>query len=246
MCVCLSVCQLLLVRAITHHTYQLESPDLDRKIQNILLKVPIVFGADWDWLFRSNLASCYNSVYLHRFCVFEIFVRRSKTEFVELFHIPHESAHMLITIYARRQSRAMDREAVYFYIFVRPSQFCQPLTRRLVVDFTSCWQLSPNYRHLTYYDFILQNRQSPKQLLNSFLLPVFCLTSTGFGRGFVSASAIVSVVVNTRVFAHGTPSLFHILTSFVRISPISTLINRPSHGLWRGLRDSAGNSMRSI
>ena len=186
-CGCLSVCQLLLVRAITNHTYQLESPDLDKKMQNVLLKVPIVLGADWVWLSRSNLASFYNHVYLHRFCVFEICVRRTKTEFVELFHIPNESTHMLITIYAHQQSRAMDREAVYFYIFVRPSQFCQPSTRRLVVDCTSCWRLSPNYRHLTYYDFKLQ---SPKQLENSVHLPVFCSTSAGFGRGFVSASAI--------------------------------------------------------
>ena len=81
-------------------------------MQNIVLKAPIVLGDDWAWLSRSNLTSFYNSVYLHRFCVFEIFVRRTKTEFVELFHIPHESAHMLIIIYARRQSRAMDRVAV--------------------------------------------------------------------------------------------------------------------------------------
>ena len=93
LCVYLCVCQLLLVRAITHHTYQLESPDLDRKMQNILLKVPIVLGADWAWFSRSNLDSFYNSVYLHRFCIFEIFVRLTKTEFVELFHIPHESTH---------------------------------------------------------------------------------------------------------------------------------------------------------
>ena len=46
-CVCLSVCQLLLFRAITHHRCQLESPILDRKMQNILLKVPIVLGG---WL----------------------------------------------------------------------------------------------------------------------------------------------------------------------------------------------------
>ena len=45
-CVYLCVCQLLLVRAITHHTFHLQSPDSDKKMQNILLKVPIVFGAD--------------------------------------------------------------------------------------------------------------------------------------------------------------------------------------------------------
>ena len=45
-CVYLCVCQLLLVRAITHHTFHLQSPDSDKKMQNILLKVPIVLGAD--------------------------------------------------------------------------------------------------------------------------------------------------------------------------------------------------------
>ena len=45
-CVCLSVCQLLLVRAITHHPIKLGSPNLDQKMQNILLQVRIVLGAD--------------------------------------------------------------------------------------------------------------------------------------------------------------------------------------------------------
>ena len=45
-CVCLSVCQLLLVRAITRHPFKLGSPNLNQKMQNILLKVPIVLGAD--------------------------------------------------------------------------------------------------------------------------------------------------------------------------------------------------------
>ena len=153
---------------------------------------------------------------------------------------------LIIIYYACRQNRAVDRESVFFYIFVRPSQFCQPSTRRLVMDFTSCWRLLPNYRHLTNYNFISQHRQSPKQLQNSVHSPVFCSTSAGFGRGFVSASAVDSAVVNTRVFAHGIPSLFHILTSFVRKGPISTLTNRPCHGPWRALRDSAGNSMNEI
>ena len=113
LCVYQYVCQLLLVRAITHHTFQLESPDLDEKMQNILLKVPIVLAADWAWPSMSNLTSFQNSVYLHRFCVFEIFVRLANTEFVELFHIPHGAAHIMIPLYARRQGRAMERETVY-------------------------------------------------------------------------------------------------------------------------------------
>ena len=81
-------------------------------MQNILLKVPIVLGADWAWPSMSNLTSFQNAIYLHRFCVVEIFVRRAKTEFIELFHIAHGAAHILIPLYARRQGRAMDRETV--------------------------------------------------------------------------------------------------------------------------------------
>ena len=45
-CVCLSVCQLLLVRTITRRPFKLGSPNLDQKMQNILLKILIVLGAD--------------------------------------------------------------------------------------------------------------------------------------------------------------------------------------------------------
>ena len=45
-CMCLSVCQLLLVRTITRRPFKLASPNLNQKMQNILLKVPIVLGAD--------------------------------------------------------------------------------------------------------------------------------------------------------------------------------------------------------
>ena len=57
---------------------------------------------DWAWPSMSNLTSFQNYVYLHRFCVFKIFVRRAKTEFVELFHIAHGAAHILFPIYARQ------------------------------------------------------------------------------------------------------------------------------------------------
>ena len=64
-----------LVCAITRHKFELEAPNLGKKIQNILLKVPIVLGTDWAWPSRSNFTLLKNSVYLHRFCIFEIFVR---------------------------------------------------------------------------------------------------------------------------------------------------------------------------
>ena len=64
-----------LVCAITRHNFQLKSPNLDQKMQNILLKVPNVLGTDWAWPSRSNFTLLKNYVYLHRFCIFEIFVR---------------------------------------------------------------------------------------------------------------------------------------------------------------------------
>ena len=73
-CICVSNNHEL-VCAITRHNFQLESPNLDQKMQNILLKVPIVFGPDWAWPSRSNFTLLKNSVYLHRFCIFEIFLR---------------------------------------------------------------------------------------------------------------------------------------------------------------------------
>ena len=71
-CHCLGVCvcvSTFFVRAITHLTFRLESSNLDQKIQQILLKVPIVFSVDWPWTSRSNLTSFQNYVYLHRFCI---------------------------------------------------------------------------------------------------------------------------------------------------------------------------------
>ena len=64
-----------LVCTITRHKFELESPNWDQKMQNILLKVPIVLGTDWAWPSRSNFTLLKNYVYLHRFCIFEIFVR---------------------------------------------------------------------------------------------------------------------------------------------------------------------------
>ena len=64
-----------LVSAITRHNFELKPPNLDQKMQTILLKVPIVLGTDWAWPSRSNFTLLKNYVYLHRFCIFEIFVR---------------------------------------------------------------------------------------------------------------------------------------------------------------------------
>ena len=49
LCVCLSVCVSVnpeLVRAINHDAFKLEPPNLEKKVQNNLVKVPIVLGGD--------------------------------------------------------------------------------------------------------------------------------------------------------------------------------------------------------
>ena len=109
-CVCVSVN--FFVRAITHHTFQLESSNLDPKIQQILLKVPIVFGVDWPWPSRSNLTSFQNSVYLHHFCILKYLWDLHKNgSFLNCFPaqmIPHIYRFQ----YTRWHGRATHRESV--------------------------------------------------------------------------------------------------------------------------------------
>ena len=173
-CVYLCVCQLLLVRAITHHTFQLESPDFNKKMQNILVKGPIVLGADWAWPSMSNLTSFQNYVYLHRFCVFEIFVTRAKTEFVELFHIVYGAAHILIPWDHR--SPASPRLGDWQWILLAAVGFRQ-IIRNSHID-------------ILYYN--IGNHR------NNCKTAVICLYL--FGLSHSPTSPILSAVVNTRVF----------------------------------------------
>ena len=46
------------------------------QVQNNLVKIPFVLGVDW--IDISNLTQLKNYLYLHRFCVFEIFVKLTK------------------------------------------------------------------------------------------------------------------------------------------------------------------------
>ena len=69
---------------------------LGPRVQNILLRSLLFWGLIR--LDRSNLTLFKNPVYLHRFCVFKLFLGHTKAESDALFHIPHGSAHMLIPI----------------------------------------------------------------------------------------------------------------------------------------------------
>ena len=60
----------------------------------------------------SNLTSFQNPAYLHRFCVFEIFVRLAKTDENEVCSTSYMAAHL----YVRPQGRVMDRGTVELYL----------------------------------------------------------------------------------------------------------------------------------
>ena len=170
-CVCVST---FFVRAITHLMFQLESSNLDKKIQQILLKVPIVFGVDWPWPSRSNLTSFQNSVYLHRFCVlkylWDLHENGSFLNCCPAQMIPHICVYTDSNILAEmvvprtvKQSSCIFGETNAGSCFmcrgdlkVVSHGFSQPSTQRLTLDFTSCYGFSPNYIHLTCRNFMYQ------------------------------------------------------------------------------------------
>ena len=159
-----------LVCAITCHKFELKSPNLDQNMQNILLKVPIVLGTDWAWPSRSNFTLLKNYVYLHCFCIFEIFVRHV------CLTAPHPTwlrTHCLTTTCppTGSRSRLWNCLAVYLgeTIGVQPAS-----TRRLALNFTnSCW-FSTYCTHLTCRNFICQHsaivETTVKQLPLAFIL----------------------------------------------------------------------------
>ena len=89
-------------------------------------------------------------------------------------------------------------------------------------------------------------------------IPVFHITTSAITkttvkqRSFAFIYLFGSHTLRSALFVaplstHASPSLFHVLTSFVCTSPIIMLTNRPCHGPWRGLGRFfivAGNSMK--
>ena len=67
-----------LVRVITHHPFKLGPLNLDQMCKILWLRSLLFWGLME--LDMSNLTYFQNPVYLHRFCVFEIFVRLAKTD----------------------------------------------------------------------------------------------------------------------------------------------------------------------
>ena len=99
-----------LVCAITHHPFKLGPPNLDQMCKILWLRSILFWGLIE--LDMSNLTYFQNTVYLHRFCVFEIFVRLAKTDENGVCSTSYMAAH----IYVRPQGRVMDRGTVDLYL----------------------------------------------------------------------------------------------------------------------------------
>ena len=95
-----------LVHVITHHPFKLGPPNLDQMCKIPWLRSLLFWGLIE--LDMSNLTNFQNPVYLHRFCVFEIFVRLAKTDENGVCSTSYMAAH----IYVCPQGRVMDRGTV--------------------------------------------------------------------------------------------------------------------------------------
>ena len=127
------------------------------------VKIPVDFGIDWPrssvlFIFISNqfyLGNFASLIYLRRF----VYIHWSHRHWV--FHIPHGSAHILILMPA--DNLTMDRETVYHYILVRPSEFSQPR----LGNWHWILQAVIGFRHIIYAshaEMLYANiNQSPKQ-----------------------------------------------------------------------------------
>ena len=181
-----------LVCVITRHKFELESPNLDQKMQNILLKVPIVFGTDWAWPSRSNFTLLKNSVYLHLFCIFEIFVRHV------CLTVPHPTwlrTHCVTTTCPPTGSR--HRLWSCLAVYLGETIGVQPVsTQRLALNFTSSCRFSTYCTHLTSRNFICQHWAIVETTVKQRPLAYFVRLAMVGKPGFPSNSAIVSTVNN--------------------------------------------------
>ena len=99
-----------LVRPITHHLFKLGPPNLDQMFKIPWLRSLLFWGLIG--LDMSNLTYFQNPVYLHCFCVFEIFVRLTKRDENVVCSTSYMAAHVNVC----PQGRVMGRGTVELYL----------------------------------------------------------------------------------------------------------------------------------
>ena len=184
-------------------------------------------------LSMSNLTSFLNSVYLHGFCIFEIFVKRAKTEFVELFHIAHAACHTHSDSF-----------------ICTPTGSCHGPWNSLLICLCETIAVLPALDSVIgsgFYKLLSVFTKLYSSHMQIFYITTSAVTETTVKQrsfAFIFRLSGVSHTLQSPLFLarlsiHTSSRLFHILTSFVRTSPITMLTSRPCHGPWRGLGDSA-------
>ena len=101
----------------------------------------------------------------------------------------HTAPHIYGFLYARGKCRTIDRETVYFYILVGPSEFNEPSTRRFALNSTSSYRFLSNYTHLTCLHFICQHSAITKTTVKQRPLAVIWFDTHWEIPGFVGIRA---------------------------------------------------------
>ena len=101
----------------------------------------------------------------------------------------HTAPHIYGFLYARGQCRTMDRETVYFYILVGPSEFNEPSTRRFALNSTSSYRFLSNYTYLTCLYFICQHSAITEITVKQRPLAVIWFDTHWESPGFVGIRA---------------------------------------------------------
>ena len=188
------------------------------------VKVPIDFGIDWSW---SSVSFLFYQTFLsliHFALVCIYLVRPSPV------NTPHSTWHRIYT------DSYMHADRVVSWTMKRSSN-------------KSSWDhRSPASPLLGNSQWILQASVGFRKIIRTSHTNILYYNIGNHWNNCKTAficlylfgpHTLRSVLFLARLSTHASPSLFHILTSFVRTSPITMLTNRLCHGPWRGLGDSA-------
>ena len=104
----------------------------------------------------SNFTYFQNPVYLHHFCVFEIFVRPTKRIKRSLFHILNGYAH--ICLFNRNVSWTVEQSGCIFSVAIAGHCWhCSPRLGDWQWIFACFCRLSTNHTYLTCRNFVCQH-----------------------------------------------------------------------------------------
>ena len=151
-------------------------------------------------------------------------------EFVELVHIPHGPAHIMIPICTPTGSHQGPWNSLVLYLGETIGGQ-SPIDTAIGAGFYKLLSIFGKSYTPHMSKFYMQTFGNCRNKSETAPISLYFVRLSTLGKpGFVYISVIFSAV-NTCV-THGIPSLFHVLTNFVHVGPISMFTNRPCHGPW--------------